>query len=135
MRRAGVEHWHPQYLEYDAEGPTAHSLFPGYAFARMADQHLGPVTRMPGVLDVVRFGGELARIPERVWTELRAMCGPSGYVRLKPRFNRWSRVRLVEGDTVGIVQERISASRVRVLFKLLGQPVEVSVADGDLVAA
>ena len=126
--------WQPQYLEYLRAGPEARPLFPGYAFARIAHQWRD-VASTWGVFGIVRFGEEMARVPESVLEELNSMCGPSGYVRMKPRFNRWSRVRVVSEGIVGIVQARESASRVRVLFQILGRAAEMSMADEDLVAA
>jgi hypothetical protein len=128
--------WCPQYLTYDVDGPVAHALFPGYAFGRLGDGWQRTMM-VRGVYGVVHFGEETARVPEQVITELKAMCGPSGYVRLAPRFNRWARVRL-EGSSnglPGIVQERVSATAVKVLFEILGRKVEMSVPDRGLVAA
>jgi transcription antitermination factor NusG len=135
-RARGVEAWCPQYLDYRADGPVALALFPGYAFARIVDEY-AQVLSTRGVYDVVRFGEVTARVPEQVITELRAMCGPTGYVQLQPRFRKLQRVRVASGSSgvVGIVQSRESATRVRVLFQLLGRKIEMGVPDKDLVAA
>jgi transcription antitermination factor NusG len=135
-RKVRIDAWSPQYLDYRSDGPVAVALFPGYAFARIRDEWAA-VLSTRGVYEIVRFGECIARVPEQLITELRAKCGATGYLQLQSRFGKLARVRIAGGSSgaVGIVQARESATRVRVLFQLLGRNTEMSVPDKDLVAA
>lgn len=115
-------------------------LFPRYLFLRVEPdrQTLSPVRSTTGVASVVRFGAELAIIPDRVVCDLRSRADPqSGLHRLNGamRFVRGSAVTIVASafdGLEGIFERTAGSDRVVILLTLLGHttPVQVPV---DLV--
>jgi transcriptional antiterminator RfaH len=109
-------------------------LFPRYLFlnANADQQSLGPVRSTRGVSTLVRFGMELARLPELVINAINHRCDPeSGLVRLDP-------VPVIPGDKVkvfdgpmagleGIFKERKGEKRALLLATLLGTESTIEV--------
>ncbi len=109
-------------------------LFPRYLFlnANADQQSLGPVRSTRGVATLVRFGTELARLPEVVIRAVNSRCDPeTGLVRLDP-------VPVVPGDKVkvfdgplagleGIFKERKGKKRALLLATLLGTESTIEV--------
>ena len=114
-------------------------LFPRYLFlnARAGVQNLAPVRSTQGVVSMVRFGTELAVIPEQVIHAIKQRIAPdTGLIKIE-------RVTIKPGDVVkvfdgpltgldGIVQEGNSENRTILLMKLLGRPTRVEVNTMDL---
>ena len=109
-------------------------LFPRYLFihANVHQQNLAPVRSTRGVVSMVRFGMELAKVPESVITALQASMDPdSGLITIDP-------VPVEEGDTVkvfdgplagikGIVKERKGENRALLLMEMMGKSTTVEV--------
>jgi transcriptional antiterminator RfaH len=109
-------------------------LFPRYLFlkANADQQSLGPVRSTRGVATLVRFGMELARLPEVVIKAVNSRCDPeTGLVKLDP-------VAAVPGDKVkvfdgplagleGIFKERKGEKRALLLASLLGTESTIEV--------
>ncbi len=109
-------------------------LFPRYLFlnANADQQSLGPVRSTRGVATLVRFGTELARLPEEVIRAVNSRRDPeSGLVKLDP-------VPVVPGDKVkvfdgplagleGIFKERKGEKRALILASLLGTESTIEV--------
>jgi len=109
-------------------------LFPRYLFLRAIAQfqNLAPVRSTQGVISMVRFGTELAVIPERIIKSIKQRIEPdTGLIKIQP-------VTIQTGDTVqlfdgpltglnGIVQEKNSKNRALILMEILGRPTRVEV--------
>lgn len=114
-------------------------LFPRYLFlnAIAESQNLAPVRSTQGVLNMVRFGTELAVISDQIINAIKQRITPeTGLIKIEP-------IKMKPGDTVkvfdgpltglnGIVQERNSEHRTIILMKLLGRPTKVEVNTLDL---
>jgi transcriptional antiterminator RfaH len=109
-------------------------LFPRYMFLHAVAevQNLAPVRSTLGVVSMVRFGTELAVVPDSVIDSIRSRMDPdTGLVKISP-------VPIAEGDKVkvfdgplagveGIVAERNGNSRAILLMELLGRPTRVEI--------
>ena len=109
-------------------------LFPRYLFLNaIADQQsLGPVRSTRGVATLVRFGWELARLPEQVIDLINGRCDPeTGLVKLDPvPVNPGDKVKVFDGPLAGlegIFRERKGEKRALLLATLLGTETTVEV--------
>ncbi len=109
-------------------------LFPRYLFLNaIADQqNLAPVRSTRGVTTMVRFGTELAVVPESIINAIKNRMDPAtGLIRIKPvEVKAGDKVRVFDGPLAGvsgIVQERSSENRALILMELMGRPTAVEV--------
>ena len=109
-------------------------LFPRYLFLNAIpdQQSLGPVRSTRGVATLVRFGMELARLPETVIEAINRRRDPaSGLVRLDPvPVEPGDQVKVFDGPFAGlegIFKERKGDKRALLLAKLLGTESTVEV--------
>ena len=109
-------------------------LFPRYLFLRAiaSHQNLAPVRSTKGVLNMVRFGTELAVVPDSVIHAIKtSMEEDTGLVKIKPvPIKAGDKVRIFDGPMAGIngvVQETNCNNRALILMELLGRPTKVKV--------
>jgi len=109
-------------------------LFPRYLFLNaIADQqNLAPVRSTRGVTTMVRFGTELAVVPESIINAIKNRMDPAnGLIRIKPvEVKVGDKVRIFDGPLAGvsgIVQESNSETRALILMDLLGRETIVKV--------
>jgi transcriptional antiterminator RfaH len=114
--------------------PIVEPLFPRYLFLKAiaSHQNLAPVRCTKGVLNMVRFGTELAVVPEAVIRAIRACVSPeTGLIKIEPvAIRTGDRVRIFDGPLAGIngvVQETNGNNRALILMELLGRPTRVQV--------
>jgi transcriptional antiterminator RfaH len=110
-------------------------LFPRYLFLNaIADQQsLGPVRSTRGVNNLVRFGMELAEMPEAVIRAIRARCDPAtGLVRLDPVMAYpGDKVRVFDGPLAGaegLFKACTGEQRALLLVEIMGRPTSVEVS-------
>ena len=109
-------------------------LFPRYLFLNaIADQQSpAPVSSTRGVATLVRFGLELARLPETVMNAINNRCDPeTGLVQLDPvPVEPGDFVKVFDGPFAGvegIFKERKGENRALLLMKMLGTESTVEV--------
>jgi len=109
-------------------------LFPRYLFLNCAadQQSLGPVRSTRGVSTLVRFGVELAHIPETVIRAIRSRCdSESGLVRLDPiGVKPGDKVRVFDGPLAGVnglFQACSGEQRALLLIEFMGRQTRVVV--------
>ena len=109
-------------------------LFPRYLFlnAIASQQNLAPVRCTKGVLNMVRFGIELAVVPEPVINAIKALEEKeTGLIKIEPvTIKAGDNVRVFDGPLTGlngIVQEKNSDRRTIILMELMGRPTRVEV--------
>ena len=109
-------------------------LFPRYLFlnAIAGQQNLAPVRSTRGVTTMVRFGTELAVVPESIINAIKNRMDPAtGLIRIKPvEVEAGDKVRIFDGPLAGIsgiVEERSSENRVLILMELMGRSTRVQV--------
>jgi transcriptional antiterminator RfaH len=109
-------------------------LFPRYLFlyAEPRVQNLSAVRSTRGVIDLVRTGQELTRVPVSVIRQIKSMTDPeTGLVALQPvAVELGDRVRVFDGPfsgLEGILQERCSTTRSLLLISMLGRETTVEV--------
>jgi transcriptional antiterminator RfaH len=109
-------------------------LFPRYLFLNVIpdQQSLGPVRSTRGVATMVRFGQELARLPETVINMINSRCDPcTGLVSLDPvPVEPGDNVRVFDGPFAGlqgIFKERKGEKRALLLMEMLGTESTVEV--------
>lgn len=103
-------------------------LFPRYIFINVAlgEQSTGPIRNTPGVCSLVRFGQQLAPVPDAVVSYLQAQQSPELGAR---QVEAWpqqpgDRVRILEGPFAGLTAVFESArgdERAALLLELLGR--------------
>jgi transcriptional antiterminator RfaH len=108
-------------------------LFPRYLFlnAIAESQNLAPVCSTQGVISMVRFGTELAVIPEHVVNAIKQRLEKdTGLIKIKPiDIKAGDKVRIFDGPLTGlngIVTEKSSEKRALILMELLGRPTTVN---------
>ena len=113
-------------------------IFPRYLFIRLNDEtdNWGPIRSTKGVVNLVRFGGYPARVPENLVTALRDREDQTGAQMLpEPELEDGDRVRIVEGLLAGyeaIFQARTGKERVRLLLDVAGQCAQVEMQVGQI---
>ena len=138
LKRQGFQCFLPMainpYQRRSAKKLRIEPLFPRYLFLHaIADQQsLAPVRSTRGVSSLVRFGTELATVPERVINLINGRCdAETGLVRLEPvPVNIGDKVKVFDGPLAGlegIFRERKGANRALLLMKLLGTESTVEV--------
>ena len=114
--------------------PRIEPLFPRYMFLQaIADQQsLGPVRSTRGVSSLVRFGVQLATMPEQIIKLISARRDPqSGLVQLEPvPVQIGDKVRVFDGPLAGIegvFRERKGEKRALLLMSFLGTETTIEV--------
>lgn len=114
-------------------------LFPRYLFLKaIAEfQNLAPVRSTQGVVSMVRFGTELAVIPDYIIDGIKQrITAKTGLIKIEPvEIKPGDKVKVFDGPLTGlngIVQEKNSECRTIILMKLLGRPTKVEVNTMDL---
>jgi transcriptional antiterminator RfaH len=139
---AGVEVYCPRlrFRKMTRRGPVwfAEALFPGYLFARFAPaESQQEVAGARGVSSLVRFGGDLAALPEGAIEELREQMGTEECRTLDQEVREGAPVRITNGVFKGlstvVTELRPAQERVRVLIEFLGACREVEVAKANLL--
>ena len=109
-------------------------LFPRYLFlnAVASTQNLAPVRSTKGVISMVRFGTELAVIPEHIIAAIKQRITPeTGLIKIEPiAIKPGDKVKIFDGPLRGlngIVQEQDSNNRTLLLMELMGRPTKVTV--------
>ena len=109
-------------------------LFPRYLFLKAiaSHQNLAPVRSTKGVLSMVRFGIELAVVPESVIRAIKECISvDTGLIKIEPvAIKAGDKVRIFDGPLAGlsgIVQENDSNNRTLLLMELLGRPTKIKV--------
>ena len=114
-------------------------LFPRYLFLKPRDaaQSLAPVRSTLGVINLVRFGGQPAVLPDSVVEALRACQDTGAGVHLhRTVFKPGAAVKFVEGPLLGlegIFSKETGEERVIVLLDLLGKMNRMRVSRDWLV--
>ena len=113
-------------------GSDVGPLFPGYVFVRAARARFHQIIRTPGVVDLVVFGGEPARLDDGVIDFLRSREEPDGIIEARP-LPSGSAVRVTDGPWRGLVavlERRVSArERVLVLLDILQRQTRVEMPE------
>lgn len=137
LQRQGFECFLPMALNpYQRHSnkfqPIIEPLFPRYLFlhAVASVQNLAPVRSTRGVAGMVRFGTELAVVPDPVIEHIRNRLEvDTGLVTIKPvPVRAGDKVRVFDGPLAGIegvVTEHNSENRAFILMELLGRQTRV----------
>ena len=122
------------YQRRSERKPRVEPLFPRYLFLNAVpdQQSLGPVRSTRGVCTLVRFGMQLATLPERVIETILQRRDPnSGFVQLDPvPVGTGDKVRVFDGPFAGIegiFKERKGENRALLLMSMLGTESTVEV--------
>lgn len=140
------EIFHPMYRERLRFGVRrVLPMFPYYLLVRINDrkQDWKVLSSTRGVSSVLTMSGEPSRVADEHVQEFRDLENELGYCELAeheaPRFSEYQGVKGINGlfsGCEGIYQGIVgSHERVRVLFRILGQPKVVEMKAFDLVAA
>lgn len=120
---------------------TIAPLFPRYLFIELAQylDNWAPIRSTQGVSTLVRFGMELAVVPDALVDLLKVRVGPEGVIDLTAMagFKPGSRVRIAEGGMAGyegIFLAHSGHDRVVILLDIVGKQVRVQVDAAHLEA-
>jgi transcriptional antiterminator RfaH len=142
LERQGFEVFLPRYLKRRSHARVVDMvpapLFPRYLFMAFDPCATGwhAVRSTRGVIDLVRNGDELARVPDDVVDELQLRCDGRGLLLLAQQFHLdpGQRIRIDTGAFAAcnaIFEAHTDSDRVKVLLSLLGREV---VADVPITA-
>lgn len=116
-------------------------MFPRYLFIHLSSQtdNWGPIRSTLGVVSIVRFGREAARVPDGLMTALRSREDAQG-VQILPveEYKPGSRVRITQGSFAGyegIFQAASGRDRVTVLLDILGRDARTTVDSASIEPA
>lgn len=138
----GVEVYCPRlrFRKMTRRGPVwfTEALFPGYLFARFVPmESQKEVTYARGVVAIVRFSENLAKIPDATITEMQAQMGEEDCKTINAEAREGDTVTITTGVFKGlatVVTQLLPArERVRVLLEFLGECREVEVAKSDVL--
>jgi transcription antitermination factor NusG len=111
------------------------ALFPGYVFVRFALKDRLQVLELPGVVQLVSFGGQPAAVPESDINALRRGLVTQTGILPHPYLKIGRRVRVCSGPMVGLegllVRKR-DRFRVVLSIELIMRSVAVEVDESDL---
>ena len=143
LLRQGFEVYLPLFrkLKRGTPEPVVEPMFPRYVFLRPSteEQSLSVVRSTRGVLSLIRFGMEIARVPQAVVDRIAAL---EAWRRDAPvselsALSVGQRVLVEAGPFKGLegLVHAVSAKRVTVLLELLGRSAEVGFAHHAVTAA
>jgi transcriptional antiterminator RfaH len=117
-------------------------LFPRYVFvgASVELQSVAPIRSTRGVCGLVRFGGQLATVPDTLIDALREREDPASGMHgsRRPLFEPGDRIKLAQGPLAGLeglFSSESADERVFVLMDLLGRQNKLEVNRDWVVAA
>ncbi len=113
------------------------ALFPGYVFVHMDVRDRLQVLQLPGVVNLVSFGGVPAPLPDNEIEILRQGSANPGRITPHPYLKVGRRVRVSSGPfagTEGILVRRRDGCRVVVSIDLLMRSVAIEVDEADIAA-
>jgi transcriptional antiterminator RfaH len=112
-------------------------LFPRYLFVGAAPEFSwAPLRSTVGVTSLVRFGGQIAPVPEALIETLLSNATESQFQR--PLYRQGQKVRIIAGPFAtleGVFEMAEGESRATVLLDLLGRRNAVRIGIGDIVNA
>ena len=116
-------------------------MFPRYLFISLSNQtdNWGPIRSTLGVVSIVRFGREAARVPDSLMAALRSREDMQG-IQILPidEYKPGSRVRITQGSFAGyegIFQAASGRDRVTVLLDILGRDARTTVDTASIEPA
>lgn len=135
--RQGYETYLPRIREARKRGGRRVSvvapMFPRYLFVHLnrKTDNWAPIRSTLGVISIVHFGRDAARVPDGLIAMLRAREDAAG-IQILPveKYKPGRRVRIVEGSFAGyegIFQASSGRDRVTVLLDVLGRKARASV--------
>ena len=143
LERQGFEAYLPMFrtLKRGVEEPVFEPMFPRYVFLRprSRSQSVSVVRSTRGVASLVRFGIELAKVPDtalqciRDIERARREASKAELSALRPG----QKVVVCDGPFKGLeaLVDAVSSKRVIVLLEILGRPSKVGVEHQQLAAA
>jgi transcription termination/antitermination protein NusG len=134
LREQGYEEFCPAYKSErqwsDRKKTMEQFLFPGYVFCRLNPDARLPVLMMPGVVNVVGFGGQPTAIPDQEIEDVRTMVRSGLLVTPWPFLSVGQTVVLERGPLAGvegILQQIRKTFRLVVSVHLLQRSVSTEV--------
>ena len=116
-------------------------LFPRYLFIHLDTQNdnWGPIRSTFGVASLVRFGAELAQVPDALVAHLKAQEGQEGlHEWAEPKMKVCDRVQVAEGPLKGlegILLANSGKERVMILLDMLGKEIRTHLEAGQIKSA
>lgn len=105
-------------------------LFPGYVFLRGGMERQLQILSTPGLIDIVRFGGQPAIIPQGQLDAVRQVLDSRLAVETHPYLQCGDRVMVKSGPLAGlqgILDRKKGSARLVVSMEMLGQSVAVEI--------
>jgi transcription antitermination factor NusG len=134
-----VEHFLPLYASVrkwkDRRVKLDLPLFPGYVFVQMALRDRLQVMQIPGVANLVGFGGTPTALPEGEIEALRTSLGSGVRAEPHPFLTAGRRVRVKAGPLAGlqgILVRRKSKARFVLSVDLIMRSIAVEIDETDL---
>ncbi len=105
-------------------------LFPGYVFLRGGLERQLQILTTPGVIDIVRFGGHPAIVPQAQLDAVRQILESCLAVETHPYLECGDRVKVKSGPLAGlegILDRKKGSARLVVSMEMLGQSAAVEI--------
>jgi transcription antitermination factor NusG len=141
LGRKGVEAFLPTVTRWsrwkDRRKRIDWPLFPGYCFARLADERTMAVRACSGVVAIVSFDGRPAAIPEEQIAAVRTLVDSELRLDPCPLIREGAEVEVVSGALAGVrgrLVRKGSHARLVLAVDLIGQAVSVEIDAADVRA-
>ncbi len=114
-------------------------FFPRYLFIHLTSgiDDWGPIRSTRGVSNLVRFGANVACIPEELIREIQARAGDDGYHHEDPqKLNQGDKINIIDGPLSGyeaIFQARHGKDRALILLDIIGKASKTEVPLASVV--
>jgi transcription antitermination factor NusG len=141
LQRKGVDAFLPTIMRWsrwkDRKKQVEWPLFPGYCFARLTTDDRLPVLKCTGVVSIVSFNGDIARIPDHEIESIRLLIETDLQFDPCPLIKEGMLVEVTHGPLRGVVGRLVrkgSHARLILSVELIGQGVSVEVDAADVRA-
>lgn len=141
LERKGFEAFLPTITRWsrwkDRKKKIDWPLFPGYCFVRFDGRERLPILKVPGVVSIVSFNGDIAPIPEPEIDGIRRLVQSDLQYDPCPLIKEGMMVEVVHGPLKGVFGRLIrkgTHARLVLSVDLIGQAVSVEVDAADVRA-
>jgi len=139
LERKGLEAFLPTVTRWsrwkDRKKKIDWPLFPGYCFARFNPRERLPVLKVPGVVSIVGFDGEIVAIPEHEIEGIRRLVETDLQFDPCPLIREGMMVEVTHGPLKGVIgrlMRKGAHARLVLSVDLIGQAVSVEVDAADV---
>ena len=135
----GINHFLPLYESTrrwkDRSVRLQLPLFPGYVFAQLALKNRLSLLQVPGVVNLVGFGGRPTPVPDEQLTQIQNLLTQGLRIEPHPYLRVGKRVQVINGPlqgAIGTISRRKNRARFVVTVEAIQRSVAIEMSEADL---